>query len=165
MKVLNIILEELKSLFRNPHDRHRVIMVMPLGAMLSHALFLVLNSDGLPLKSEEIVSIVLVSILYTMILFWVIFSNDIHFRLAARLSLMAGYGALLHRTVLGVSNVTGVPLYEMIFFMVLASIVAFFVVTGFSINEVKDRYHEFTENRPKDPGSSAIPFSRSTSTG
>lgn len=135
------ILAELKLIFRNPRDIHRVVMITPLGAMLSHGIYLAMKTSPLPFTSDEIMSIVLAVTLYSMITLWTIFSNELHFRIVSRFAFMAGYGALAHRLILGISNVGGVSVYESVFFLTTSSVVAFFVATGFTVTEIKDIYN------------------------
>ena len=151
---MKVVLEELRKLFRDPRDIHRVIMIAPLGAMLSHGIHLASLSNGLPPTGVEYMSIFLASVLYGMMDLWTVFSNEIHFRLTARFAFMAMFGAFTHRAILGIGVFTGITKFELVFFVLCASVVAFFVATGKSINEVKDRLNEITTNKPKDPGGS-----------
>lgn len=149
MKTLYIIRDELKRIFRNPRETTRVLLIAPVGAAFSHALYLLFLPALEPFESYEIMSAALGVIFCAMMTLWVIFSNELTFRIVVRFVLIAMYGAFAHRMILGASKIGGMSSYEFVFFMLMASIVAFFVATGYTVNEVKEKIHEITAEKPK----------------
>lgn len=155
MKLIN----KLKSIFRSPKDSHRVMAIFPIGAIISHAVYLYINSapkkinESFSLTSSDYMSIALTIILTIGVVMWILLSNDINLRLSCRLAFMTIYGAAAHRVILGASNISGISFFELLVFVLSAFIVAFFVASGKTFTEIEKKYEKIT-NKPKDPGSS-----------
>jgi len=159
-------LDKLKSMFRTPKASHRVIAVAPIGALLSHAFYLFMNSGpkklgaAVSMNAVDYMSITLVVMVSLFVILWIVFCEEINFRLSSRLLFMAIYGAVAHRLILGASNITGISYFELGFFMLCAFVIAFFVATGKTFHEVENKYEKLTGNNPKDPSRAAIDISK-----
>lgn len=129
--------EEFKRIFRNPRDIHRVMMVIPLAAMLSHIIYLYMSiPKGVPFTSDSIITASLGTFIYAVLVSWIFLSGNINIELFMRFFWTSLLAILAHR--IGVmDNETGGSLYFKAVAYLAIGMAAIFAVTGKTKNELK----------------------------
>jgi len=133
---MTAIWSEFKLVFKNPREIHRVLMVIPLAALLSHIIFMYFSlPKGVPLQSDVSLAILLCSIPATFVVAWILFSNPLDVELSTRFlwSGLLSIGA--HRLFVGVEAL-GSPYISAVGIAAILMIMIF-VVTGKTKNELK----------------------------
>jgi hypothetical protein len=125
------IWEEFKLIFRNPRQIHRVLAVIPLAALLSHALYLyAATPKGVPVNQDQIITMVLGAIS------WVFLSGDLDIELAMRFLWCSLLAILAHRVIVMDNEIGGSFYYRLVSLFAIGTLLLF-VVTGKTKNELK----------------------------
>lgn len=126
-----------KGIFREPKDIHRVFAVIPLAALTSHILYLYFAMPkGVPLKTDELITISLGAVFYLGWLSWIFLSRDLDMELAMRFFWAAVLAGLGHRVIV-MDNETGGSLYFKTVAALAIGTMMIFVITGKTKNELK----------------------------
>jgi len=129
--------DEFKLIFRNPRKIHRVLAVIPLAALLSHAIYLnEIMPKGVPIGRDYIITLVLGSILYFMTIAWVLLSNESDIELTMRFIWCAALSILGHRIAVMSGEVGGSWYFKVVAFFAIGTLLLF-VITGKTKNELK----------------------------
>jgi hypothetical protein len=130
------IWDEFKLIFNNPRDIHRVLMVIPLAALLSHVVYMYFSlPKGVPIQGDVSLAILLCSVPALFLSAWVLLSNPLDIELSTRFLWSALLSAGAHRLYVGVEAL-GSPYLSAIGIAAIM-MVMIFVVTGKTKNELK----------------------------
>lgn len=126
---MNKIINEFVLIFKNPRELHRVLMVIPLAAALSHASYLYVKIPaGVPFTNDQVISIILGGFIYLTMWCFVFFSNPNDFKLFLRFVFCGALSALAHRLIVDVDKF-GTWYYSAVSLAAIA-FVLIFIVTG-----------------------------------
>ncbi len=134
---MKAIWKEFKLVFKNPRHIHRVLAVVPLSAIISHFLYIYMKlPKGVPIKSDSIITVVLIGTIYFGTLAWVFLSNELDIELVWRFFWAAAFSILLHRIIV-YDGETGGSLYYRVMAFLAFSTMLIFTVSGKTKNELK----------------------------
>ncbi len=140
------------NIFRNPSDIHRVLMVIPLSALISHTIYLSDKaSSWVVFNRGEYFLFGLVLLLFIFATLWAVFSCKFNFKLYVRQLIFILWVILFHRIAFGLESV-GSMFFSILSFVALTGYVIF-ALTGLRLDQL---IHLFVEKRNEKRNSSTV---------
>jgi hypothetical protein len=139
------------AVFRDTQDIHRVLIIIPLTLLVSHSLYLKIQSHMevifYTVQRSEIVWLILEVFLILFIACWAVFSSPFNPALYVRQTVFVIWTALLHRLGYGLETL-GSTYFTLVSFIALTSFLPF-AFTGLTITQLFKRLKEDYESSKK----------------
>lgn len=145
------LVQRFLAVFRNTQDIHRVLIVIPLTLLVSHSLYLKLQSHVevifYTVQRSEIIWLALEVFIILFVACWAVFSSPFNPSLYVRQAVFVIWTALLHRLGYGLETL-GSTYFTVVSFIALTSFLPF-AFTGLKIDQLFRKLKEDYESSKK----------------